>query len=170
MKCDICKVRQATVHLTEVINDQVTKLHLCEECAREKGEEMQSHFGLTDLISGLMDMGTAIPEQEIKGKTEVRCPSCSMTYDDFRNTGKLGCGECYEVFKKNLGKLLRKIHGSDRHVGKMPFGGEKVAKEQDDLKRLRDDLNELVRSEKFEQAAVLRDRIKDLEKKIRDKQ
>jgi len=166
MKCDICNEREATVHLTEVINDEVTKLHLCEECARRKSEEMQSHFGLTDLLSSLMDVGSAFPAEEKAQRVAKRCPSCGMTYQDFRETGRLGCGTCYETFEKNLSTLLRKIHGSDKHVGKMPYHGKKAEKDQDDLQRLKEELEELVRSEEFEKAALLRDRIKDLEKKI----
>ncbi len=169
MKCDLCKTREATVHLTEVINDKVTKLHLCEQCAKRKGEEMQSHFGLTDLLSGLMDMGAAIPGEKAGEKAAAQCSSCGMTYQDFQKTGKLGCGKCYGTFKKNLEELLRKIHGSDRHVGKMPFQGEEVLKEQNDLKRLKGELTGMIRAEQFEKAAVLRDRIKDIEEKMKRK-
>ena len=164
---DICNDNEATVHLTEVVNDNVTKLHLCEECARKKSEEMQSHFGLTDLLSSLMDVGSTVPEEGTAAKRVVkRCPSCGMTYQDFRETGRLGCGTCYETFEKNLSELLRKIHGSDKHVGKMPFQGEEVREEQNDLKRLKEELEELIRVEEFEKAAVLRDRIRESENKI----
>ncbi len=166
MKCDICGRREATVHLTEVINDEVTKLHLCEQCAKEKSEEMHSHFGLTDLLAGLMDMGPAIPEGRIKEEIDVKCPGCGSTYFDFQKTGRLGCGKCYETFEKNLSELLRKIHGADKHVGKMPFKGEGVYRAQQDLQRLKKELAQLVRNEEFEKAAMLRDRVKELEDKI----
>jgi len=166
MKCDICKKREATVHLTEIINDKVSKLHLCEKCAKEKGDQMQSHFGLTDLLSGLMDMGPVMGDEPLKVKASPKCDMCGMTYQDFQKKGKLGCGECYEKFNKPLSELLRKIHGSDRHVGKMPFKGEKTVKEQEDLKRLKDELNKMIQQEEFEKAAVLRDRIKELEEKM----
>ena len=166
MKCDICGIREAVVHLTEVVNDKVTKFHLCEECAKEKSEEMQSHFGLTDLLSGLMDFGPALEEEGTGRAVKVTCPGCGMSYRDFQKAGKLGCGKCYETFADNLGNLLRRIHGSDKHIGKMPFKGEKVAKEQQDLQRLKRELNKLVRQEEFEKAAVLRDRIKELEKEL----
>lgn len=166
MKCDICGIQEATVHLTEVIDDEVTKLHLCEKCAKTKSEEMQSQFGLTDLLSGLMDFAPSAPESEVRSSTKVKCPVCGTTYHDFQKTGRLGCGRCYDVFAKNLSELFRKIHGSDKHVGKMPYRGEKTLEEQQDLQRLKKELNELVRSEEFEKAAVLRDRIKELEDKL----
>jgi len=166
MKCEICQEREATVHLTEVINDKVAKLHLCEICAKEKSEEMQSHFGLTDLLAGLMDINPSIAKDPERGNMSIKCPQCGMTYQDFQNTGKLGCGECYETFKDELSGLLRKIHGSDRHVGKMPFMGEKAVDEQETLQRLRNELDELIRSEEFEKAVIVRDRIKNIEEKL----
>ena len=166
MKCDICHVREATVHLTEVVNDKVTKLHLCEQCAKVKSKEMQSHFGLTDLLSGLMDLGPAMPEGQVKKDSAVKCPLCGMSYYDFQRTGRLGCGKCYEKFEKNLSVLLRKIHGSDKYIGKMPFKGESVLKDQQNIRRLKNELNELIQTEEFEKAALLRDRIKELEEKM----
>ncbi len=166
MKCEVCKEREATVHLTEVINDKITKLHLCETCAKEKSDEMQSHFGVTDLLSSLMEMGPGIGDEPFKVKTMPKCSGCGMTYYDFQKKGKLGCGKCYEKFGKNLSDLLRKIHGSDRHVGKMPFKGEKTVEDQEVLKSLKNELNQMVLLEEFEKAAVLRDRIKALEEKM----
>ena len=166
MKCEICGTREATVHLTEVINDKVTKLHLCEQCAKAKSDEMQSHFGLTDLLSGLMDLGPSVPGGKTAKGVKIRCPVCGMTYYDFQKTGRLGCGKCYEMFAKNLGELLRKIHGSDKHVGKMPFKGKEAVKGQQDIQRLKNELNKFVRAEEFEKAALLRDKIKELEGKL----
>ena len=117
-------------------------------------------------LSGLMDMGPAIGDEPFKVKASPKCERCGMTYYDFQKKGKLGCGDCYEKFGKNLSELLRKIHGSDRHVGKMPFKGERTIKEQEDLKRLKDELNRMIQQEEFEKAAMLRDRIKELEEKM----
>jgi len=166
MKCDICKTREATVHLTEIINDEVTKLHICEECAREKSEEMHSHFGLTDLLSGLMDFGPAMPEERVKEDVKIKCPVCGTTYYDFQRTGRLGCGKCYETFAAKLAGLLRRIHGSEKHIGKMPFKGKEAVKEQEDLQRFKMELDKLVRSEEFEKAALMRDKIREIEQKL----
>jgi protein arginine kinase activator len=170
MECDICHEREATVHLTEVVNENVTKLHLCEKCAKKKSEEMQSHFGLTDLLSGLMDFVPSVPEDNADAVSGLRCDTCGMTYRDFQKTGRLGCGKCYEKFDRNLGELLKKIHGSDRHVGKMPLVGKAGPGEEEDLRRLKSELDGLVRAEEFEKAAVLRDRVRELEEKIRERE
>ena len=165
MKCDVCGKSESTVHLTEVVNDKISKFHLCEECAKKKSEEMQSHFGLTDLLSGLVDFEPAMPEGELEGGVDLRCSICGMTYQDFQKTGKLGCGKCYDVFSRNLSGLFNKIHGSDRHVGKMPFRGATSQQDQEDLQRLQNELKTLVQAEEFEKAALLRDRLKELETK-----
>lgn len=167
MICNICGKKEATVHLTEIVNDQVTKLNLCEDCAREKGAEMEEHFGLSELLAGLTDMGTAVePEVAISTK----CMNCGMTYQNFRKIGRLGCSECYETFKKELGPLLKRIHGSDRHVGKVPIKGGKTIKDTRTLQDLKMQLEKAIQTEAFEEAAKLRDKIRDLENKAKLKE
>jgi protein arginine kinase activator len=163
MKCDICGKNDATIHLTEVVNDQVTKLHICEVCAKQKSDEMQSHFGLTDLLSGLVEGGDVLGAGGVAGMVETKCPMCGSMYQDFQKSGRIGCGKCYDVFSKSLSDLLRKIHGSDKHVGKMPMTGKGSIKRQEDLNRLKNELQQLVAREEFEKAALLRDRIKEME-------
>ncbi|MBI3320912.1 MAG: UvrB/UvrC motif-containing protein [Candidatus Omnitrophica bacterium] len=161
MLCEVCKQAQATVHLTEIVNDQMTELHLCEACANQKGAQVESHFGLADLLSGLADFGKTQEPEEVSTKA---CPTCGMTYDDFRKVGRLGCAECYTTFKRSLGGLLKRIHGSPIHVGKSPvrlIKSSKITKtELLDLKRK---LEHAIEHEEFEEAAKLRDQIRRLE-------
>ncbi len=163
MVCDICGKKEATVHLTEIVNDQMTKLHLCEECAKKKGAEMEEHFGLADLLAGLADLGA--PVESVKEK-KFKCPSCGLSYDDFKKVGKLGCGQCYETFKSYLVPLFKRIHGSDVHAGKSPRKKRKLPRHKkvdvEGLKRL---LKRAVELEEFEEAVKLRDEIKKYEHK-----
>jgi protein arginine kinase activator len=162
MLCNICNKKEATVHLTEIVNEQVTKLNLCEDCAREKGAEMEEHFGLSELLAGLTDMGTAMePETAVA----IKCPNCGMTYQNFRKLGRLGCSICYDAFKKELAPLLKRIHGSDRHVGKVPLKGGKTIRDTRTLQDLKMQLEKAIQTEEFEEAAKLRDKIRDLESK-----
>jgi protein arginine kinase activator len=163
MKCDICKVKEATVHLTEIINKKVTKLHLCEECAKEKSLEMEEHFGLADLLSGLADLAPVKSQKEDMSEIKIKCPKCAFTFQDFRKMGRLGCPECYETFSKQLDPLLRKIHGSDRHTGKMLIQKATVKNKDVIVRELKDSLSKAIRKEEFEQAARLRDQIKAIE-------
>ena len=161
MLCELCKQTQATVHLTEIVNDQMTELHLCEACANQKGAQVESHFGLADMLSGLADFGKTQEPEEITTKA---CPNCGMTYEDFRKVGRLGCSECYPTFKRSLGSLLKRIHGSPIHLGKSPMRLIKTAKvaktEIADLKRK---LEQTIQNEEFEEAARLRDQIRRYE-------
>ncbi len=180
MTCDLCGKNEATVHLTEIIDEESRELHLCEPCAREKGTGMAQHFGLADLLAGLVDFGA---KPEPGEKVKATCPQCGMTYEDFRKLGKLGCGGCYETFHRLLGSLLKRIHGSIQHVGKNPpkvapaaaptspaapaaAAGPSVKKSAaSQVEQLRAKLKETIAAEKFEEAAALRDKIRALEAK-----
>ncbi|MDP2652957.1 MAG: UvrB/UvrC motif-containing protein [Candidatus Omnitrophota bacterium] len=163
MLCDICSKKKATVHLTEIVDDQMTEMHLCEECAREKSVQMEQQFGLADLLAGLADFGKQVKEFE---KVKLECPACGMSYEDFRKFGRLGCGNCYPAFKQHLSSLLKKIHGSGRHVGKSPtklIQAQAGKKAVDTLQDLRHQLQRAIESEDFEKAAELRDKIRQAE-------
>lgn len=159
MKCDICHQKEATVHLTEIINNQITELHLCEECAREKGAQMEQHFGLADLLAGLADLGQQF---EVGTKSEGKCPNCGLTYQDFRRVGRLGCSECYEAFKDNLQMLLKRIHGSTQHSGRSPAKIAMPVQKKSEIDILRGNLRNAIETEEFEEAARLRDKIRAL--------
>jgi protein arginine kinase activator len=161
MLCELCKQAQATVHLTEIINEQMTELHLCEACANQKGAQVESHFGLADLLSGLADFSKTQEPEEVSTKA---CPTCGMTYDDFRKVGRLGCAECYPTFKRSLGSLLKRIHGSPIHIGKSPSRLIKPARiAKAELLELKRKLERAIEEEEFEEAAKLRDQIRRVE-------
>ncbi len=163
MLCDDCKERQASVHITKINNGQKTERHLCEVCAEKAGElsfTADSQFAIQDFLKGMMGGGAAgLPQQ----RAETACPGCGMTFGDFSRSGKIGCGECYTAFGDRLEPLLRRIHGSGSHTGKVPKrGGGKLALRQR-LRQLKADLERHVGCEEYEQAAKVRDEIKALE-------
>ena len=162
MLCDICKKNPATVHLTEIVDDQMTELHLCEDCARKKSAQMEQQFGLSDLLAGLADFEKPSEEKEV---TQLKCPNCGLTYSDFKKIGRLGCSECYVTFKKFLGPLLRRIHGSSLHCGKCPVKLGKPGRKKTDLQELRCRLQKAIETEAYEEAAKIRDQIRELQEK-----
>jgi len=167
MLCDVCSKNEATVHLTEIVNDKMTKLHLCESCAKEKGEEMEEHFGMSDLLAGLADLGASL---EPGIGNDAKCLSCGFTYIDFKKAGRLGCGDCYEAFRKQLDPLLKRIHGSNRHIGKVPLMAGNTVKDNkvmQDIKALKVRLEKAIAAEEFEEAAKLRDAMRGLENKLK---
>ena len=163
MLCDICGKKKATVHLTEIIDEQMSEMHLCEDCARQKSVQMEQQFGLADLLAGLADFGKVATEGQ---KTKLQCENCGTNYDDFRKFGRLGCSECYNTFKTSLSTLLKKIHGSNQHFGKTPVSMLQSQKETiETLHGLKTQLQKAIEAEDFEKAAQLRDKIREFEKK-----
>lgn len=176
MVCDVCKTNQATVHLTEIIDEEMTELHLCEDCARKKSASMEQSFGLSDLLAGLADFGAQLGEE---ADSKTACANCGLTYEDFKRIGRLGCSECYQAFRKSLSGLLKRIQGSGQHLGKVPKRQVAVSgsppslphvtkekeKPKSELQDLRDKLRSAVQEEDFEEAARLRDKIRDMEKR-----
>jgi protein arginine kinase activator len=169
MICDICHNNEATIHVTEIVNNQVQEVHVCEECAIKKGI-MGKKFGLVDFLAELSDFDIPSLEQESLKKAELECPNCGLTFRDFRRTGRLGCSRCYETFKKGLIPLLKRIHGSSEHtVGaahkKLPEGAFQSTK----IQELQQKLNKAIQQEEYEEAAALRDKINELKKKNKKK-
>ncbi|OIO38141.1 MAG: hypothetical protein AUJ71_03760 [Candidatus Omnitrophica bacterium CG1_02_49_16] len=174
MLCDECGKNKATVHLTEIINEQITKLNLCEACAKEKGTDVEQHFGISDLLTALSDVETPAPGAAAgSAAIKNKCSFCGLTYEDFKKIGRLGCSECYVTFKASLAPLLKRIHGSNQHLGKVPnsavMKGQKVMSNfHEQLEAAKSELEKAIKGEEFEEAATLRDKIKFLEKKIKE--
>lgn len=164
MKCSNCNEREAVIHLTQVA-DQMVELHLCERCAAEKGLETLGAVGKNPLASYIAAMGQglkdAIPASELGGFV---CTRCGATLQDFRESGRLGCPDCYRTLGSPLKELLRRLHGATRHAGEryaMP-GTAPESPERRVHGELREQLRRAIEAENFELAAQLRDQLKDL--------
>lgn len=161
MLCDICKKNEATVHLTQIIDNKMLKVDLCEVCSKTKGIQETTGFSLADLQVGL---GAG---DEIAGEANVKCPVCGFTQADFKKTGRLGCSACWETFAQGLSPLLKAMHKSERHVGKVPGKAAHTLVITEQIKDLSGELEKAVRSEKYEDAAHIRDQIRELESKLK---
>ena len=162
MSCDQCREREAVIHLTQIVNDQVTTLHLCERCAAEKGGESPGSVAKTPLGSFLAAMGKEV--EAPAPRTADTCARCGGSLQDFRESGRLGCPECWRAFEAPLRDLLRRLHGSTLHVGERYADRHGAAGEpQVEVADLRERLRAAVESENFELAAELRDRLRVLE-------
>jgi protein arginine kinase activator len=161
MLCDVCRERDATVTLTQVVKGDVSVIHLCQQCALERGIETSASTPLKNLIG---DYLPAVQQQAALAQLEaLQCTFCGMTLGDFRRTGRLGCATCYTVFEQSLRELLRRVHGSARHVGRAYQPPEPQRSERATIHELRERLRRAIDTEDFELAAVLRDKIKGLE-------
>jgi protein arginine kinase activator len=175
MLCQECNERQATLHFTKINNGEKTVLHLCEKCAQEKGETFMFNsggFSINNLLAGLLNMENTFqpPKQApIFRQNELQCEKCSMTYQQFIQTGRFGCSHCYETFKEHIKPILKRLHsGNWTHNGKIPkrVGGNlHLRKNIDELKH---NLQELIYREEFEKAAEIRDQIRTLENQLNE--
>ncbi|MBW8838729.1 MAG: UvrB/UvrC motif-containing protein, partial [Gemmatimonadetes bacterium] len=162
MSCDQCHEREAVIHLTQIVNDQVTTLHLCERCAAEKGVESPGSVAKTPLGTFLAAIGKEV-EVPAPRSTET-CSRCGASLQDFRESGRLGCPDCWRAFESPLRDLLRRLHGSTLHVGERYADGHGAAGAPPvEAADLRERLRVAVESENFELAAELRDRLRVLE-------
>ncbi|HZL43587.1 MAG TPA: UvrB/UvrC motif-containing protein [Verrucomicrobiae bacterium] len=159
MLCSICKEREATVHLTQIAGDKMQKVDLCEECAKTKGVNDPTGFSLADLLLGL---GASQEIEQSSGGVEIKCARCGFTQADFKKAGRLGCPECYKTFAEGLEGLLKSMHKGTRHVGKVPESLRQTRDLSDRLVGLQKKLNKAIEDENFEQAAQLRDQIKQM--------
>ncbi len=165
MVCNICGSNEATIHLTEIVNDQMVEVHLCETCAHEKGTEFKTHFNVSDLLSGFADLAK---EFAAGGeKTLLKCMNCGLTYEEFGRTGRLGCPECYESFSKLLLPLIKRVQHSTQHTGKRPSRLSPTLRPTQELRELQNRLQKLIDQEAFEEAARLRDQIQQMEEKMK---
>ncbi|MBR2568944.1 MAG: UvrB/UvrC motif-containing protein [Paenibacillus sp.] len=175
MMCQQCGEKPATLHFTKIINGQKTEFHLCESCAREKGDILQGAndgFSIHNLLSGLMNLdqssgslhnglygfSTSKPAPE-----KLKCDHCGLSFEQFSKMGRFGCDECYQAFRPRLDPILKRVHGNVVHVGKIPKRGGVAMNQRRELEDLRKKLQESIELEQFEVAAELRDRIRELE-------
>jgi protein arginine kinase activator len=159
MLCSICKEKEATVHLTQIVGDKMQKVDLCEECAKTKGVNDPAGFSLADLLLGL---GASQEMEQVAGGTDLKCPRCGFSQSDFKKAGRLGCSECYATFAEGLEGLLKTMHKGTRHAGKVPEALRATREQADRLKLLQKKLAKAIAEEKFEEAAKLRDEIKQV--------
>ena len=161
MLCDVCKMNDAAVFLTQIVDGKMQKVNLCEGCSKEKGVQDPTGFALADLLLGI---GAA--EEIEKGGSSTRCPVCGFTQADFKKTGRLGCSSCYVAFADGLNSLLKAMHKGTSHVGKLPAHAQKNLALSDRMKTLTENLRQAVQEENYETAATLRDEIRQLEDQL----
>lgn len=165
MLCSICQKNEAKVHLTQIVDDKMHKIDLCEECSKAKGVTDPAGFSLADLLLGLGSPAAAAAETEARpaGKPgETTCPGCGLGQSDFKKSGRFGCPQCYQTFAEGLPVMLKTMHRGLRHIGKSPRGQKPKREPVDLVKQLSRKLEKAIQAEDFETAAQLRDQIRAL--------
>ena len=174
MLCDNCGKNEANVKYTQIINGVKKEMKLCEKCSKELGIDDINFNMPIDFSSFLGDLISDYEENNfmpmMPTPKKLKCHYCNTTYSEFLNTGKFGCAECYDAFSNKIESVLKRIHGSNKYLGrKSKKAVNKVQKNQeqkedDKLKKLEKDLKQAIKEERYEDAAKTRDEIKKLEK------
>jgi len=161
LNCYFCG-KKATVHFTQIINNKILKMDLCESCAKQHGIGEPPAFSLSELLSK-----TSLFSEE--PTAEVTCPHCgfSPSHAHFKKMGRLGCPHCYEQFRTMLQTILKDLHQNYTHEGKVPKNlmGRQVTREK--IKLLDAEMKKAIASEDYEQAASLRDQIAALKTSLK---
>jgi protein arginine kinase activator len=143
------------VHLTQIVNNKVHKVDLCEACAQSKGVTDPSGFSLADLLL----KASLNPEKPMGA---VRCEQCGFTQNDFKKQGRFGCPHCYETFAALVDPMLDNMHKGTAHAGKVPERALERKSIHDRISELEINLDKSVKAELYEDAARYRDEINQL--------
>ncbi len=160
MICSECKNNNAAFFYQQTVNGKTTEMNLCRECAAKHGL-----FTGTSLFSDLFNIPSFIKAPGIKSSKKL-CSLCGMDETSFIKNGKVSCPVCYETFAEELYSPIKRIHGNVSHIGRAP---SKFKKQNDKLKllsELRAKLKDAIEKEVYEDAAVLRDKIKEVENDV----
>ena len=178
MLCENCNENEANVRYTQIINGVKKEMNLCEECAHKLGVgEININLPIdfsnffVDLLNEYEDSGfmptLALPKVQ-------KCDKCGLTFDDFIETGKFGCDNCYRAFEQRIDPILKRLHGNSNYVGRsvkkisakneINKTKEKLDSKNEKIEQLKKELKQKIKEEKYEDAAKIRDEIKKLEK------
>jgi protein arginine kinase activator len=166
MKCQDCGKNESSVHLTQIINNEKVVLNLCRDCAAKRGFHSPLDnvpFPLANFLAGMMGTEKEEGKALSPALANLKCPNCGLSFEEFSRLGRFGCGECYKTFRDRLQGLLRKIHGSSLHRGKLPPALSEEGTIIKEKERLRVELQKAIEKEDFERAADLRDKLKALD-------
>lgn len=159
MKCQDCG-QSASVHLTDIVSGKKREVHLCQDCAEKRELVKHQELNLSAILQTVIGQHIGPMTDEL---ARLTCPSCGIKYMEFKAEGRLGCPQDYDVFRAALAPLLTRIHRALRHVGKIPAHAVRNAALQAELMELRQALRRAVDAERYEEAARLRDLIRQKE-------
>lgn len=165
MLCQSCHKKQATAHIKTIVNGELTRYELCPECAHKLGYDnlfngfIGSLDGFLGSLFGTSPAAEPLPE-------EKRCPGCGESFSDIMRTGRVGCAQCYEIFYDRMAPSIQRIHGNTTHTGKLPSGASPKKRMQNELQKAKEELKSAIEAQRFEEAAKLRDRIREMKDEV----
>lgn len=157
--CDICGRNDAVMKVRQLAKDGTAReIEVCSACAQARGL-VEAREIRSDAAAVLADLRERVEESD----EAARCPTCNLSFAEFKRKGQLGCADCYAAFRERLLPVVRRLHGAVQHVGKTPSAGRKVAQQKLNRLQLEDALAVAVNAEDFEKAAALRDQLRQVE-------
>ena len=175
MLCQKCHKKTASVFISSIINGQETRIYLCDDCVKDYplfNFNFQNPFSIKDVMDKFkidedpsidQEKDSLLPVDNDSKEEDVICPNCYSTYNEYKQTVKLGCSRCYEAFEEKLKPVLKNIYGHEEYIGKIPKKDNSHIYISKEIRILREDLNRAVEQEEYEKAAGIRDKIKELE-------
>lgn len=173
MLCEKCKKNEARINLVKIINGEKQQIWLCEECAKNISNipflssiPEGAGFPFQEVLNGLLT-GVENVQKNVKEEKPV-CPTCGLTYDEFKKIKKVGCSDCYFVFKNPIKAIIKNASNEKAHKGRIPQRIRNEFNQRDRLKSLKKQLQILISNEEYEKAAIIRDEIREIELYIID--
>lgn len=175
MICNACKQKDATVHITRILNGKKEELYLCEDCAKnaeglninmnlQPEINLGSPFTFQSILSGIMDYINKSSTNSLEESSELICEKCGTSFSEFKKKGLVGCNECYRNFANTLNPIIRRLQGNVEHVGKIPKSSGKDIMKKKTILCLKENLQKAIAMEEYEKAAEIRDRIREIQK------
>lgn len=166
--CHRCGKKPATIMMKKFINGHKEEIHLCADCAKSETGGFNLHLdpslAFQNLLTSLMDQGNSYsPLTKTNYESKLQCSQCGLSYEQFRKAGRFGCSGCYGQFKPVLAPFLQRIHGSSKHVGKVFNQTAQQSGIDLEISGLKKELEKLIAREEYEEAARVRDKIRELE-------
>ena len=170
MLCNHCNKKEANFHCKSVSNGKVVEMHLCTDCAYELGfaDKYADIFGDGMNMNSILNQFFAIGGKKVNPDSSLKCSNCGTDFAKFNSTGLLGCDRCYDVFADAVENMVQKTQGATVHNGKISGADSEIIKKENEITALKTQLQKAILEEKYEDAAKIRDRIKELEKGDKD--
>lgn len=176
MLCDDCGRHEAVVHITQIGPNGRVEKNLCEACAAGYSEfagvphQDKRNVSVDDFLRGIFSNAAVQEDKATNEEGELVCPRCGMSYRDFSQQGKIGCAACYATFRQQLEPMLRRIHGSSVHRGKIPHRSGGTLELKQNIVLLQQQLKACVEQEEYEKAAELRDKVRAMKQELAAKE
>tara|TARA_S200000501_G_C20688576_1_gene684055 strand:+ start:172 stop:693 length:522 start_codon:yes stop_codon:yes gene_type:complete len=168
MNCEFCKKEKATIHLTQVVNGEMKKLNLCQGCAKSHGIDLNSPISITDILMGMEKKNSRNKILNNELEYDLTCSRCNMSRAEFSKKARLGCPNCYLTFSAELKTITQAMHHSMNHIGKIPNQQISQIKISQQINSLKKQIKTAIKKEDYEEAAEIRDKIKNLDKSFNE--